>query len=93
MFNHNRPHMKHFSLHALQTRMNAVWFNGKANDAQRECPSRFVAAYFEYNNVLNKFVPVSWLAYIRHDEGRDVTCDGHQGIRASGRTRIAVLRR
>jgi hypothetical protein len=64
MFRHKKSRLRGFSVPAFQTRMNAVWFSGKINDAQTDCLSGFTAAYLVYNNVLNRHVPVSWLAYV-----------------------------
>ncbi|MEZ2602855.1 peptidoglycan-binding protein [Kluyvera intermedia] len=64
MFRHKQPRLKGLSRDALLTRMNAVWFGGKMNEAQADCLSGFAAAYLIYNNVLNRHVPVSWLAYV-----------------------------
>jgi hypothetical protein len=64
MCRNNKPRFPVFSLRAFQTRLNAVWFNGGMNDTQTDCLSGFTAAYLIYNNVLNRHVPVSWLAYV-----------------------------
>lgn len=64
MFRHKKSRLRGFSLPAFQTRMNAAWFDGKMNEAQANCLSGFTAAYLVYNNVLNRHVPVSWLAYV-----------------------------
>ena len=53
-----------FSTPAFQTRINAVWFNGKITDAQRECLAAFTAVWLLYNRIPGRNVPVSWLAYI-----------------------------
>ncbi|MGQ3662132.1 peptidoglycan-binding protein [Citrobacter braakii] len=53
-----------FSASAFQTRINAVWFDGKITDAQRECLAAFAAVWLLYNRIPGRNVPVSWLAYI-----------------------------
>lgn len=53
-----------FSLRAFQTRLNAVWFNGRINKPQRDCLTAFAAVWLFYTRILGRDIPVSWLAYV-----------------------------
>lgn len=53
-----------FSLRALLARLDAVWFNGRMNQPQRECLAGFVAVWLYYNCILGRDIPLSWLAYV-----------------------------
>lgn len=64
MLKRKPPRLRGFSLRAFQTRMNAVWFNGRMSDVQCQCLDGFTGAYLIYNHVLGKRIPVSWLAYV-----------------------------
>lgn len=74
MFKHKKPSLKGFSRDAFLTRMNAVWFGGKMNDAQADCLGGFVSAWLIYNNVLGKNIPISWLAYVLATTYHETAC-------------------
>jgi peptidoglycan hydrolase-like protein with peptidoglycan-binding domain len=74
MHRHNKSRLRGFSLRAFQTRMNAVWFSGTMNYTQADCLTGFATAYFIYNNMLNRHIPVSWLAYILATTYHETAC-------------------
>lgn len=55
---------KKISLPALQTRLNACWFSGKANTEQKNCIFGFSMLYLLYNDLFENPIPKSWLSYI-----------------------------
>lgn len=56
--------LNHFSVKALQTRLNAVWFDGHMNEAQQECLTAFAAVWRYYTHISGRDIPVAWLAYV-----------------------------
>ncbi len=53
-----------FSLKALQTKINACWFEGYATIEQQRCITGFTIVYLFYKRILGVDIPLGWISYV-----------------------------